>query len=399
MSVSWGAPGASDDESCWERIRARFPLDPDLVYLNSAALGVPPDPVIAAVHEGYLRLSQDPDAGKIDYRRYNAEVAMPELAALMGARPEELAINRNASVGLALAADGVRGLRAGDEILTTSHEHPVGVQPWRDRAAREGLVVREVALPSPVEDPAELIELLRAAITARTRVLSFCHVTRGGVRYPVEDLCRLGREHGLIISIDGAQAVGRVPVDVTACDCDLYAASLHKWLLAPSGTGVLYVRQGFQERFGTVATPPGTTAARYEEEGTFDLPTRAGIGVAVAWMRQIGTGAIEERNHRLAERLRAGLAEIPGMRIVNSSGRALVAPGTTLVEPPGGDAVGWRARLQERYNLRVDDHVRDGHDALRISTHYFVSPAQVDRVIAAMAAEAAQHGAPGPVTD
>ena len=82
-------------------------MDPDLVYLNSAALGVPPDPVIAAVHEGYLRLSQDPDAGKIDYRRYNDEVAIPELAALMGARPEELAINRNASVGLELVADGV----------------------------------------------------------------------------------------------------------------------------------------------------------------------------------------------------------------------------------------------------------------------------------------------------
>ena len=235
MSVSWGAPGAVDDESYWERIRARFPLDPDLVYLNSAALGVPPDPVIAAVHEGYLRLSQDPDAGKIDYRRYNEEVAIPELAALMGARPEELAINRNASVGLELVADGVNGLRAGDEILTTSHEHPVGVKPWRARAAREGLVVREVDLPSPVEDAAQLIEPLRAAITDRTRVLAFCHVTRGGIRYPIEAMCRLGREHGLIIAIDGAQAVGRVPVDLTAYDCDLYAASMHKWLLAPSG--------------------------------------------------------------------------------------------------------------------------------------------------------------------
>ena len=307
MSVSWGAPGAVDDESYWERIRARFPLDPDLVYLNSAALGVPPDPVIAAVHEGYLRLSQDPDAGKIDYRRYNDEVAIPELAALMGARPEELAINRNASVGLELVADGVTGLRAGDEILTTSHEHPVGVKPWRARAAREGLVVREVDLPSPVEDAAQLIEPLRAAITDRTRVLAFCHVTRGGIRYPIEAMCRLGREHGLIIAIDGAQAVGRVPVDVTAYDCDLYAASMHKWLLAPSGTGVLYVRQEFQERFGTVTTPPGPTASRYEEEGTFDLPTRAGIGVAVAWLRQIGMGAIEARNHLLADRLRAGL--------------------------------------------------------------------------------------------
>ncbi len=387
-NVSWGS-GAAGDESYWERVRARFPLDPDMVYLNSAALGVPPDPVIAAVHEGYLRLSQDPDAGKIDYRRYNDEVAIPELAALMGARPEELAINRNASVGLALVADGATGLRAGDEILTTSHEHPVGVEPWRARAARDGLVVREVELPSPVEDAAQLIEPLRAAITGRTRVLAFCHVTRGGIRYPIEAMCRLGREHGLIIAVDGAQAIGRVPVDVTAYDCDLYAASLHKWLLAPSGTGVLYVRQEFQERFGTITTPPGPTASRYEEEGTFDLPTRAGIGVAVAWLRQIGMGAVEARNHLLAERLRAGLAEIPGMDIVNSPKREFVAPGTTLVVPPGGDAAGWRARLQQGYNLRVDDHVRDGHDALRISTHYFVSPAQVDRLIAAMAAEAA----------
>ena len=388
MSVSWGAPGAVDDESYWERIRARFPLDPDLVYLNSAALGVPPDPVIAAVHEGYLRLSQDPDAGKIDYRRYNEEVAMPELAALMGAQPEELAINRNASVGLELVADGVNGLRAGDEILTTSHEHPVGVKPWRARAAREGLVVREVDLPSPVEDAAQLIEPLRAAITDRTRVLAFCHVTRGGIRYPIEAMCRLGREHGLIIAIDGAQAIGRVPVDVTAYDCDLYAASMHKWLLAPSGTGVLYVRQEFQERFGTVTTPPGPTACGTRRRARSTCRRAPASAWRVAWLRQIGMGAIEARNHLLADRLRAGLAEIPGMSIVNSPKREFVAPGTTLVVPPGGDAAGWRARLQQRYNLRVDDHVRDGHDALRISTHYFVSPAQVDRLIAAMAAEA-----------
>ena len=151
---------------------------------------------------------------------------------------------------------------------------------------------------------------------------------------------------------------------------------------------MLYVRQEFQERFGTITTPPGPTALRYEEEGTFDLPTRAGIGVAVTWLRQIGMGAIEARNHLLADRLRAGLAKIPGMNIVNSPKREFVAPGTTLVVPPGGDAAGWRSRLQQRYNLRVDDHVRDGHDALRISTHYFVSPAQVDRLISAMAAEA-----------
>ena len=387
MSTSWGAPGGAHDESYWDRIRARFPLDPDLVYLNSAALGVPPDPVIAAVHEGYLRLSQDPDAGKIDYQRYNEEITIPELAALIGAQPQEIAINRNASVSLKLVAEGMTGLSAGDEILTTSHEHPVGVKPWRARASREGLIVREVDLPSPVQDAAQLIEPLRAAITDRTRVLAFCHVTRGGIRYPIEAMCRLGREHDLIIAVDGAQAVGRVPVDVTRYDCDLYAASLHKWLLAPSGTGVLYVRQDFQERFGTITTPPKLNASRYEEDGTFDLPTRAGIGVAVAWLRQIGMDAIEARNHLLADQLRAGLVEIPGMSIVNSSKQEFVAPGTTLVVPPNGDAAGWRTRLQQRYNLRVDDHVRDGHDALRISTHYFVSPAQVDRLIAAMTAE------------
>ena len=139
----------------------------------------------------------------------------------------------------------------------------------------------------------------------------------------------MGHDHGLIVAIDGAQAAGRVPVDVTAIQCDLYAASLHKWLLAPSGSGVLYVRREFQERFGTTTTPDGNTAQRYEEKGTFDLPTRAGIGAAIEWLQQIGISSIEDRNRQLADQLSLGVSSIPGMQIVNSPEPSCVAPGTT----------------------------------------------------------------------
>ena len=247
-SLPRGSPAGPEDESYWSKVRAQFAFEPNLIYLNNASLGVPPRSVTQAVAEGYRRLAANPAAAKLELADYLAGILRPAVARLLGAEADEIAVTRGASESLYLIANGF-DLAPGDEVLMTSQEHPAGLTPWQIRAERTGVVVRQVPIPSPFVDEHEVVKLIERAFTSRTKVLLFCHVTRGGLRYPVKTLCDLARQRGVLSAVDGAQAVGVMPVDVHALGCDLYANSLHKWSLAPAGNGVLYVRKEIQGRF------------------------------------------------------------------------------------------------------------------------------------------------------
>ena len=177
-----------------------------------------------------------------------------------------------------------------------------------------------------------------------------------------------------------------MPVDLHAAGCDLYAASMHKWLLGPSGSALLFVRRGRQASFGRPDTRDGEDATRYEVDGTFDSPTRLGSGAAIELNRAIGVDNIVERNYYLADCLRDGLAGLgpQGVNVVSAADRALRAPGSTLCQVRDQSAGELRAKLREQYDISVDDHVRDGHDALRISTHFYNTEDEVARLVAAI---------------
>ena len=375
------------DTGFWAQIRNHFRTASGLAYFNCAAWGTPPQQVLDAVAEGYLRLSERPEVHRNEQGQYVEETLRPLAGEMLGADPDEVAFLRNAGEALHLIAVAVPGLQRGDEILTTTQEHPTGIGPWRARAEREGLVIREVPIPSPLTSHDDLLQRMRTEITNRTRVLLFCHVTRGGILYPLAEMCALAREHGLLSVVDGAQALARVQVDLHAAGCDLYAVSMHKWLLGPTGSAALFVRRELQESFGRPDTlRKGTAAKRYEINGTFDSPTRLGMGAAIQLNNSIGLDSIIARNYYLADRLRDGIAALPGDRakVVSAADHDLCAPGSILCEVEGAPAAELRGALRQGYNISVDDHVRDGHDALRISTHFFNTEEEVDRLTAAI---------------
>ena len=243
-----GVPTAPDDESRWAKVRAQFAFAQEHVYFNNASLGSPPLPVLNAVAAGYRAFAANPTAAKAEYFESLETAVRPTVARLLGANAGEIVLTRGTSEGLYLLANGME-LQPGDEIVTTTHEHPGGLTPWLVRAERSGIVVRQVAIPSPIVSPEQPLEALSRALSPRTKVLFFCHVTRGGLIYPVKELCSLAHSKGIVSAIDGAQAVGAMPVDVRELGCDLYATSLHKWTLAPAGNGALYVRADMRPRF------------------------------------------------------------------------------------------------------------------------------------------------------
>ncbi|MYH51436.1 MAG: aminotransferase class V-fold PLP-dependent enzyme, partial [Gemmatimonadetes bacterium] len=256
------------EDAAWADIRARFILEPGTAYMNNASLGMPPAAVAAAVGAGYEALSREPLHGKHDLGEVIATRVVPGLAAFFGADPEELILTRNASEALHMGAVGV-DLQPGDEVLITSQEHPAGRRPWEYRAARHGVTVNTVFIPSPFESEDQVTELVEAALTPSTRVIAFCHVTRGGHLYPVRALCAMASERGIVSHVDGAQAVGMFPVDLHDLGCDTYSASLHKWMLGPMGTGFLYVRAGARDRVRSAFAPEeDAAAAGYQPPGT-----------------------------------------------------------------------------------------------------------------------------------
>ncbi|HET6963021.1 MAG TPA: aminotransferase class V-fold PLP-dependent enzyme [Terriglobia bacterium] len=378
-----GSPAGPEDESYWSKVRAQFAFEPNLIYLNNASLGVPPRSVTQVVAEGYRRLAANPAAAKLELADYLAGTLRPAVARLLGADVDEVALTRGASESLYWIANGF-DLAPRDEVLMTSQEHPAGLTPWQIRAERTGVVVRQVPIPSPIVDEHEVVKLMERAFTNRTKVLLFCHVTRGGLRYPVKALCELARQRGILSAVDGAQAVGVIPVDVHALGCDLYANSLHKWSLAPAGNGVLYMRKEIQGRFRSLFSSTGTDATRYEPIGTSPLPLRLAAGSALKFIAQIGVSNIEVRARMLSDTLANKLAGIPRLKVISPSSREVRSPAITLFEIEGLNAVEAQALIQKKYRITVDEHTRDGHNALRVSTHFYNTRREVDQLITAL---------------
>ena len=353
--------------------------------MNNASLGVPPVQVVQSVSAGYEAISREPLLGKQDLQQRVAERVRPAIASLFGASRTEISLTRNATEALHLQAIGL-DLAPESEVMITTQEHPSGHRPWMFRKIREGISVNEVFIPSPLVSGNEVVDRLEDAITARTRAISFCHVTRGGHRYPVERITRMARSHGLLTLVDGAQAVGQFPINLERLGCDAYAASLHKWILAPVGTGFLYVREQARNRIRTAFAPDATLESpAYDPPGTVSFPVRAGVSAALDFVNVIGLDRIEARCRHLSSYLKQRLSEVDGVTMLSGPTAETCAPGSTIFEVAGLDAVHTVSLLAERAQIHIDEHQRDGHNAIRISTHIYNTTAEIDRVVEVLA--------------
>jgi len=381
-----GPPASNDDEDYWEKVRAQFHLNPDTVYLNNGTLGLCPKPVTQAVYDGYVYLAETGSEGRSQLWD-EVEESRKAAARFLGADENEMVLTRNATQGLSVIANGIR-MEPGDEVLMTSDEHIAGIQPWTRRAQRFGIQVNQVQIPSPPKTKQEVVDLFEQALTPRTKVVFFCHVTRGpGLLYPVRELCDMAREKGIVSAVDGAQTPGMTPVNLHEMGCDLFATSLHKWSLTPSGTGCLYVREGFQETFWPTSDGNGPWDDREQQlwrigpHGTYERPIRAAIKPALDFLTSIGMDAIYARDRMLSDYLKEQLMEMPGISLGTSTDHALSSPGITSFGVEGWDTSLLRGILRGKAGIIVSRDQRRSHDMIRVSTHFYNTPAEVDRLI------------------
>jgi len=376
-------PPESVDDAAWASVRAQFMIDPGTAYMNNASLGMPPRQVVDAVAAGYAAISEEPLHGKHDLQGAISERVMPRLGRLFGVTASEISLTRNATEALHLQTLGLQ-LRSGDEVLITTQEHPAGAQPWRLRAAREGIRVVEVPIPSPLPSTPELVERIESAVSPRTRAIAFCHVTRGGHLYPVAELCAMARRRGLLSLVDGAQAVGQFPIDLREVGCDAYSASLHKWMLGPVGTGFMFVSETSRDRIVTTFAPDATMdMPQHGPPGTADFPVRAAIESSLDFVTTLGLDRIEARCRYLSDHLKSRLGELDSVDLL-SGRREQSAPGQTIFEKAGLDAVASVPLMEQVAAAHIDEHQRDGHNAIRVSTHVYNTIAEIDRLVEAL---------------
>ncbi len=385
-------PPAADGEAFWTSVRQRFPLTRERIYLNTAGLGPSPQAVIDAVHRKTMELEEISETG------HTQEVwqGIKERGArLFGCDPEELAFTRNTTEGVNIVCNGLP-LGAGDEVITSTHEHVGNTISWIARARRDGIRMR--VFEPAVQSPAETVDRIARLITPRTRAISISHVTTTtGQVLPVKEIGRLAARHGLWYFIDGAQSAGQLVLDVRDIGCHAYATSGHKWLLGPKGTGLLYVARDaldaiqarwvgawsnegpFDMATGEFAFNP--SAQRYEY-GTMSTPLFHGLGAAMDFLLDLGMERVWQRDQHLGRRLIAGLQE---------AGAEVLSP----LQPDEHSAIVTfrlegvpRPELQQRlareHRIRSRGIYEGGLEAVRVSPHVFSLAADVDRVVQAV---------------
>jgi len=379
-------PGLFDrsEDAYWAELRKQFLIPEDEVYLNNGTVGSSPAPVLRAIFEGYNQTEQlnqqDPEDYPIwGYAAWN-EFRDP-LAAFVGCNRDEIALLRNATEANSYIANGL-DLKAGDEVLMTDQEHPGGEHPWNLRAKRYGIAVKKITLPKPVQNAAQVLNLFGDAITLRTRVLFFSHITTvTGVVLPAKELCTLARSKGILSAVDGAHVPGMMRFNLHDLGCDLYSSSPHKWLQAPKGSGFLYVRDELIDRlWNTIATEgwdePKIRAERFQRIGSSNVPALWGLRAAIKLANDIGLDRIEKRHRMLAEYILAEMTK-RGAESWTSPDPALRCAIATVNVPPlqRMDLENW---MWKGHKIRI----RGGEPSkLRLSTPYYLQRKDIDRFL------------------
>jgi isopenicillin-N epimerase len=381
-------PGG-DDPDFWEKIRDQFMLRKDEVFFNTGTLGAMPRVVVARMTEHLHVVASN--IAEWDYAAdgdmmsgyFPYEGIRTKAARLMNAEMGEIALTENVTMAMSFICMGLQ-LSKGDEVITSDQEHPGGKSSWLTRQKRDGIIYREIAIPKPAHSPREVLDIVVNSFTKKTKVLMLSHVITGsGAIMPVKEICAEARSRGIFTVIDGAQALGHIKVDLHDIGCDAYAGCFHKWILAPSGNGFLYLRK---DRALDVSTTIASThwdnhvdeGFRFTNRGTGSLTLLHGLESALDFTNEIGQDKILARIKFLGKHLRDELAKLPKVKMYSPTDENMCA-GMTVYNVDGWTGPRLQELMWNRGKLRPRSS--DEIHGLRHSTHIYNSIDEIDRCL------------------
>jgi selenocysteine lyase/cysteine desulfurase len=364
-------------------------LAPGLVHLQTGGVGAMPRPVFEAMRAAEVEVEADPARETYGPGMSHLEKVRAKAAALVNAGgAEDIFLTTSATQAMFLVAQGLN-FTHGDHVLTTDHEHPGGRLGWEWAARRYHIEVDAIPIAPGETDPRAIVERFADRILPRTRVISISHVLfTTGVQLPVADLCALGRDHGCKVVVDGAQGPGAMPVDVQALGCHAYAASGHKWLMGPKGTGFLYLAP---EMSGALDALP-LAAGRHpgsDSTGIVNIAGLRGMGAAMDYVRELGPERIAAHNAALRRELHAALSRFNQVMIPAPVDGPLTSANLTFCLPDSVDLAAIRRHLVQRHKVYIRTVELAGFTGLRASLHAYNGSDDIARLVDALRAELA----------
>ena len=383
------APSAPD-EKYWRGVRERFVIDRKLAPLNAANLCPAPGQVLEALYRATRDIDRDPSPQNRAKFATAKEAARARVAAALRVSADEILLTRNTSEANNVVSAGI-DLKPADEVILFADNHPSNLNAWRERAKRSGFTVTVLEQPNPHPGADYFVTSVSKAITSKTKLLSFTHVTSTvGDVLPARELCRIARERGVLTLVDGAQSFGVLALDLSEMQPDFYSGSAHKWPCGAREAGILFLRKDIQTRVWPhiYSLYPGATgiSRTHEGFGQRDEATLIALDVALHFQGTIGRPAIERRAAELAQALMQGLRTIPGVRIWTSSDPALAGPVVSF-QPGSADPRKLAQVLYERDKIVVATRGGTDRPGLRISPHFYNLYTDIERTIAALRRE------------
>ena len=375
----------SPDGIYWDAVSKHFLFQDGLIMMNNGTVGPMPKPVFNTLLKSFkVQVTNPYDV--YSYIPRKKEEVRTKLATFVNASPEEVVITRNTTEGMNFVANGL-DLKEGDEVLLSTMEHPGGTHPWRLKEKRYGIKIKNVPIGLPPKNVNEFVDGFRKAITPRTRVISISHtVYISGLIAPLKELSKMAHEKGVLVLADSAHGIGMLNLNMNELGIDFFATSPYKWLGAPTGVGLLYVKKEVQDKlWPTIATGGWDrykNARKFETLGQRADALTIALGEAIDFQNAIGRERIERRIKTLAGYLKRELSKIPGV-VLHTSRDPYLSGGLTAFHVEGVEPEKMVNYLREKYNIviRTIGNKRAGTHGVRVSTHIYVSFKHIDMLL------------------
>lgn len=376
----------SPDGVYWDALKRHYMFQDGLIMMNNGTVGPMPRPVFNTLMK-YFRMQVSNPFDVYNYLPTLKEAVRTKLAAFIGASPDETVLTSNTTEGINFVAHGL-DLAEGDEVLMTNLEHPGGIHPWKIREKRHGIVVREIPIGVSPRSVEEIVEAFARAVTPRTRVIFLSHtVFMTGLIAPLREISRMAHDQGILVAADSAHGLGMIDLDMKKLGVDFFASSPYKWMGAPTGGGLLYIRKDVQDRLWPTIVSSGWDqtqdgARRFDPQGQRADAIIMALGEAVEFQNIIGKERIARRIRSLASYLKTELKKIPGVQVYTPDDPYLSAGLTVFsVKGVGGQQIVDYVREKHNLVIRTIGIRPEGITAIRVSTPIYVSMKDVDLLL------------------